>query len=1079
MSVVGLRFAMNRLVREYPHLDIPRPGESLPDRFARVVQSHHSRAAVASETWNATYGELDAVADRLAHALVARGGQPGDRIALLMRHDTPQIAAMLAVLKAGRIVVVLNPTDAASRLRLVVEDAEPACVLADQENAALASEVARDFCATASHDDLARERASQPKLTIDPEATACLVYTSGSSGRPKGVMMNHHHVMHSALRGSAAMDIRADSRIALLASLSGLHGFNAGWYALLHGALLSPFPVMERGVTGLADWMTGHRITAFSAPTSLFRSFMKSLKEGRRINSVRMVRVAGELATSDDFKEFQEHFSDECFLLNTLASSEAGNIASQRYSKRDKVPEGSLAVGRVFEGIEIAIVDEQGRLLKPGEAGQIAITSPYLSQGYWRNERLTAERYSRDSRGVPVVRSGDWGRINANGLLEFVGRKDTRVKIHGASVELDEVERALCKAPGVEKAVVCAWEGSNSTQLVAYVTLRRGHISPSLALRHEVRALLPDLMVPSIFIVVDNFPLTPQGKIDRQKLLETHPPKAKQSSASGFETELEASLGAIWSEAFDLPDIGREDNFFELGGDSLIASVIAARLFDETGAEFGLDMFAKNPTIARMAIAAGHMRLAKRNDLQLRRVSREQPLPLSFSQERIWNYSQTDQGVAAYTMVSRHRILGALDLDVFRECLNRLSERYELLRATFTVSDGRPYQKINPPGKVELSFVNLTDATDPAAEVRKLAERQRAQHFDLSKGPLQRFTLIKIKENEHWLLRLFHHILSDAQSRELYFEALAELYEALVRDAGPAVSNFEPLQYADYAYWQRQSFRAETQSYQNLLSWWKKALSDPLPAFDLSIRRTALAEDADWSEGIIDSKISVEASQRLIQIASQQNATHFQLGLAILLASLAARTGQRDLVVGTYVSNRKRLELQRMFGDFSNLVALRFFCDLEMTFREWAVAVRDKVNETVAYSELPYEELRRSFQCDGMSAPEIRAIVQVKSVSSPLRFAETRDDSRKASHPQMALGLPVSIGSAELRLPVQIRCPHLRSERGPRHDRRMEPLFRSRFTQSRLDREGIVRNERYRARRSALLDKLFARLFRR
>lgn len=978
---------MNRHVRGNPRLDIPRPGETLPDRFARIVEAHRSRPALASENLNLTYGELDSIADHLAHALVARGGQPGDRVALLMRHDTPQIAAMLAVLKAGRIVVVLNPTDTAARLRLVLEDVEPALVLADQENAVLANEIAQDFCATASYDGLALERASRPKPAIDPEATVYIVYSSGSSGRPKGVMMNHHQVMHSALRGAAVMDIRADSRIALLASLSGLLGFNAAWYALLHGALLRPFPVSERGVTGLADWMFEHRITAFSAPTSLFRSFMKSLQEGRRIDPVQMIRLVGELVTSDDFKAFQQHFSDGCILLNTLGSSEAGNIAYMRYSIGDTIPMGPLAVGRAFEGIEILIADEQGQPVKHGEAGQIIVKSPCISQGYWRNERLTAECYSRDSLGVPVFKSGDWGRINANGLLEFVGRKDTRVKIRGSSVELDEVERALCKAPGVEKAAVCAWEGPNSTQLVAYVTLRRGHTSSSPALRREVRALLPELMVPSIFIVVDDLPLTPHGKIDRQKLLETYPPKAQQQAASSFATEMEASLGAIWSEAFDLPNIGRDDNFFELGGDSLIASVIAARLFDKTGAEFGLDMFAKNPTIARLAIATGHMRLAKRNDLQIRRVSREQPLPLSFSQERIWNYSQTDQGVAAYTIVSRLRILGALDLDVFRECLNRLSERYELLRTTFTVSGGRPYQKINPPGEVELSFVNLTDATDPTAEVHKLAERQRAQPFDLSEGPLQRFTLIKINENEHWLLRLLHHILCDAQSRELYFEALAELYEALVRGAGPAVSNFEPLQYADYAYWQRQSFRAETQSYQNMLSWWKKTLSDPPPAFDLPIRRTAPAEDADWSEGIIDSKIGVEASQRLTEIASQQNATHFQTGLTILLASLAARTGQRDLVVGTYVSNRKRLELQRMYGDFSNLVALRFFCDLDMTFREWVITVRDRVNETVAYSELPYEELRRSFQRDGMSAPEIRAIVQVKSAPSPLRFA--------------------------------------------------------------------------------------------
>lgn len=978
---------MNRFVREYPRLDIPRPGESLPDRFARVVQSHHSRAAVASETWNATYGELDAVADLLAHALVARGGQPGDRIALLMRHDTPQIAAMLAVLKAGRIVVVLNPTDAASRLRLVIEDAEPVCVLADQENAALASEVARNFCPTASYDDLARKRASQPKLTIDPEATACIVYTSGSSGRPKGVMMNHHQVMHNALRLSNAMDLDAESRVALLPSLSGLHGVNAGWCALLHGALLFPFPVMERGVTGLVEWMIDHKISAFSASTSLFRSFMKSLKQDQRLDPVRMVRVGGELVTSDDFKSFQEHFSDDAILLNTLASSETGNITFLRYSMTDRVPKGALAVGRAFESMEFTIEDEQGRPVKPGEAGQIVVRSPYMSQGYWRNEPLTAERYSRDGRGVPVVRSGDWGRINANGLLEFVGRKDTRVKIHGSSIELDEVEQALCKAPGVDKAVVCAWEGPNSTQLAAYVLLRRGQNSSPLAMRHATRTLLPEHMVPSIFIFVDDFPLSPHGKVDRGELLKTRPPTAQLKPATAFKTATETLLATIWSEAFDLPNVGRDDNFFELGGDSLIASVIAARLYGETGAELGLDMFVEHPMVASMATAVDRLSRAKQDDFQIHRVSRDQPLPLSFTQERIWNLSQTDRGLADYTLARRIRIVGPLDAPVLRECMNYLVGRHELLRTTFAVSGGRPVQVVHPPAEMPLPIVDLSQSPNPGVEVRNLVEQQQAQPFDLREGPLLRFLLLKVSENEHWLLRFCHHILCDAQSWTVYLEELVELYEARMHGEDSPLPEREPLQYADYAIWQRQFFRAEAQSCSNMVSWWKRALSDPPRPLALPAKRRSLVRAVEPLAGVIDSPIDAQTARRLTELAKQQGVTPFQIGLAIFAAFLAAKTGEHDVMLGTYVSNRRRAELQSMFGDFTNLVTLRLRCDFAKTFRTWLMAVRDIVTETVAHSELPYDELQRAFSGGNLKIPEISVIYRLHPRLVPVRAA--------------------------------------------------------------------------------------------
>ena len=579
--------------------------------------------------------------------------------------------------------------------------------------------------------------------------------------------------------------------------------------------------------------MIENQISAFSASTSLFRVFMKSLKTERRIEPVRVVRVGGELVTSEDFEAFCEHFHKDCIFLNTLASSEAGNIASQRYAVGDQVAEGSLAVGRVFEGVEIILADDDGRPVKHGEAGQIVIKSPYLSQGYWRNEQLTAERYSRDSQGTPMLKSGDWGRINASGLLEFVGRRDTRVKVHGSSVELDEVEQAMCRAPGVDKVVVCPWEGPNGTELVAYVVPNPEIALPASAIRRGARVLLPEHMVPSYFDILSDLPLTPHGKIDRQKLLQTRQPTVQQQLVGVFQSNEETVLAQIWAEAFDLPGVGREDNFFELGGNSLIASVIAARMYSETGVELNFDSFATCPTVASMAILAAGMRKGKQDEFQIRPISRDRPLPLSFAQERIWNYSQPAREGFNYIQARQSKFLGTLSEDVLRRCLNYLARRHEQLRTTFDVFEGRLVQLVHPPGEVDFTSVDLSQVRDPAAALLELASVQK---FDLRDGPLVRFTLIKISENEHWLLRLMHHILYDAWSWNMYLGELVQLYEAFVHGRESPLSDIELLQYADYAFWQRQCFRAEVPSCRNMISWWKRRSTIRRPPYNCHLR---------------------------------------------------------------------------------------------------------------------------------------------------------------------------------------------------------------------------------------------------
>ena len=579
--------------------------ESLPANFAQVVAAHGSRKAIGAGAWQPTYTELNIAANRVAHALLDRGGTSGDRVAILMAHDGPLIGAIVAVHKAGRIAVVLNPSHPVSRLSVLIEDADACLILTERLHRELAAQARGSNCEIVQFEDhIAAGPSHDPEIRIPAEATAALVYTSGSTGHPKAVMQPHDQMADSVRRHSAIMGFGPDDRILFVGSPSGSQGYATMWCALLNGASLCPFPIVERGVNGLAGWMREHGVNIFISSASIFRQFMKTLGDGERLPLVRAVRLASEPATSDDFRAFQDHFSEQCRFVHTLASSEVGNTCYMSLTSKDEVAEGRLPIGRPSPGLEIFLLDERGRQVALGEPGDIVVRGRYLSSGYWRNEALTAAHFSDDpASGMRTFRSGDQARVNADGQLEFRGRKDAQVKVRGFRIDLLDVEEALLGLPAVERAVVLPQVlPSSDTQLIAYLTIHKEQPASMTTIRNLLRAVLPSQMIPQAFVFVDDFPLTSHGKIDREKLLQMRPSPERRASEVP-KTETEVLLARFWQEEFGLAEVGRQDDFFELGGDSLKAAVIAARIHDAIGTELNLGAFAENPTLTGTRLA--------------------------------------------------------------------------------------------------------------------------------------------------------------------------------------------------------------------------------------------------------------------------------------------------------------------------------------------------------------------------------------------------------------------------------------------------------------------------------------------
>jgi amino acid adenylation domain-containing protein len=952
---------------------------SIPEAFAEQVRRGPDRPAIAGGALDLSYAELDATANRFAHRVLdARGPGPG-RVALLGAEDAPLFAAVLGVLKAGKAAVVLNAGDTPARLEQILEDAEPELLLAQSEHVELARS------AGISESDLmtigdpnAGGANGAPEVTVDPDAIAFLHYTSGSTGRPRGVIQSHRSYLRRCARLIAAYELEPGDRLALLVSISGAAGSGSLWPALLSGATSCPFLIAEQGLSGLAGWATRQQVTVIVTLASVFRHVLKTVGEGE-VPPLRFVMTGGEQVTRADLDACRAVFGPGCTFTTSLSSTESGLLTRHRVADDERFAPGALPAGRPVPGVELALLDETGREVGPGETGEIAVCGEQSFVGYWRDEALTASRFSESERGR-VLRTGDLGRLTPDGVLLVVGRTDLQVKVRGNRVSLTEIETAIVGLPGVAAATVCATATpSGDNRLTAFLTTVPGADLTAAGVRDALLDLLPAREMPTRFVFVDSFPVTPQGKVDREQLVQSIAAPNAGEGADERDGELsgtEAALAAIWSTAFDITPVAYDADFFALGGDSLSAHVIAAGVHRAFGVQLDLREILDNPTVAGLAVAIEGLRSqGARDQPPIERVGRDAPLPMSFAQERTWRFSRTAKQSAGYTDAALVRISGPLDADLLRGAIDHLVRRHEMLRTTFAERDGEPVQLIHAAQPVELPLIDLSAEDD--AERRAfamLAETARVP-FDLERGPLLRLQLVRAAPEQHYLAWVDHHIICDAWSWRMFFDELAVLYDAAHRGDPPPLPDELPLGYGDFAAWERRWLAPSSQYRRDEVDWWREALHDaPAATPDLPFTRSAPEPAAAPSEGTVFWGLPPDVSKALDKIGSEEQATHYIVRLAVLAAQLVLETGRDDFVFGTYGTGRRLAGTQDILGYFANLLTLRVGLDADLTFRETVAVVRRSLLDTSPHTVLPYEVLCDELRTSGIVPPEIRMI---------------------------------------------------------------------------------------------------------
>ncbi len=914
------------------------------------------------------YRELDERANRLARHLIALGVGPEVRVGVCLNRSPEAVLALLAVLKAGGVYVPLEPAYPHERLSFMIEDAAAPVVVTASRHVAALGELGgpeiKKVVLDLDREAIDRQSGGAPAARSSADNLAYVVYTSGSTGRPKGVAVPHRAVVRLVKQERFA-DLSAGQTWLQLAPVA----FDAStleiWGSLLNGGRLVVFPSYRPSLEELGETIGGQPgatgITSLWLTAGLFHQMADEQLE--RFAGVQQLLAGGDVLSPPHVEKVLARFP-ELRLVNGYGPTENTTFTCCHVMQGPQHFTGSVPIGRPIAGTRVALLDGGLRRVPQGVTGELYAGGDGLARGYLGRPELTAERFVPDpfaaepsvedaEPGARLYRTGDLARWLPDGTLEFLGRADQQVKIRGFRIELGEIETVIREQPAVREAVVVARAGGEGgARLAAYVVPAADDFSAD-ELRAFLASRLPDYMVPSTFTVLEALPLTANGKVDVRALPE---PAVRGSALDDQDavphTPVEELLAGIWSEVLGVPAVGLHDDFFHLGGHSLIATRMLSRVRDAVQAEVPLAALFEGPTVAGLARAVEAALSGAAPSGRIPRRAADSPIPLSFSQERLWFLDQLAPGGSAYNIARAFDVRGDLDTAALARAVAGIVSRHEALRTVFPDVEGRPVQEIaTAEAPLEIPVIDLTG--EPAErrepEIARLVQSEARRPFDLRSGPLLRLLLVRTGDREHTVVLAMHHIVSDGWSMGLFFRELSQLYSADRSDLSDL-----PIQYADFAVWQRAHLQGETLD--RLLAVWKAALDGAPATLDLPADRPRPPVQA-FHGGQEAVPLPADLAAALRGLAQRSAATPFILLLSGLAALFGRYSSQNDIVLGSPIAGRNRSEIEGLIGFFVNTLVLRTRWQGDPAFTEVLAAARRATLMAHAHQELPFEKL--------------------------------------------------------------------------------------------------------------------------
>ncbi|QWJ99413.1 amino acid adenylation domain-containing protein [Burkholderia pseudomallei] len=958
--------------------------------FEAQVSRTPEAAAVICGDETLSYTDLDARANRLAHYLRGQGVGPDTRVGLALGRGVEMMTGLLAVLKAGGAYVPLDPGYASERLRAILDDSRPAIVLADAAGRAALDALAGAPPIADLHADASRWSAlpsTPPRVEgLTPRHLAYVIYTSGSTGRPKGVMVEHASVVNlwRALDEAIYRAHPSARRVSLNASIA-FDSLVKQWVQLLSGRTLVvvPEPVRFDG-RRLLDAIGRDRIDVFDCTPSQL-----ALIEGARgpeDEAYPQVTLVGgeaigkgmwsELASASSRTYYNVYGPTECTVDATLARITA---------------EHAPHIGGPLANVRAYVLNERLSPAPVGVRGELYIGGAGVARGYLNRPELTRERFIDDPfvAGGRLYKTGDLARWRTDGSLEYLGRNDFQVKIRGFRIELGEIEAQLAKVAGVREVVVLARDSAAAVHDSATEHATPNALSPSLetstataaatatatatekrlvayytgdadvaALRAQAAQHLPSYMVPSAYVRLDAWPLTPNGKLDRRALPAPADDAYARAEYEAPQGAKEEALAAIWRELLHVERVSRHDNFFELGGHSLLAVQLVSRLRQALSVEVALGTVFDAPVLSALA-----ERLEAENTAVLPPIPlapRDGRIALSLAQQRLWFLTQLEGVSEAYHMSGAVRLDGPLNREVLQRALNRIVMRHEALRTCFAREEGEPIQVIQPHADLTVSYHDLREAKSIRHEAenreqraKDLSQAHASAPFDLSRDLPVRVLLLQLADEAHVVQVVMHHIASDGWSVGVFLQELSALYGSFIAEQGDPLAPL-PLQYADYAAWQRRWLASGQLEKQG--AFWQTNLSGAPTLLELPTDRPRPPKQSHAGASV-EVKLGAALSERVKRLSQRHGVTPYMTLLSSWAAVLSRLSGQEEVVIGSPVAGRNRTEVEALIGFFVNTLALRLDLSSEPTVGELLKRTKAQVLSAQAHQDLPFDQV--------------------------------------------------------------------------------------------------------------------------
>jgi nonribosomal peptide synthetase DhbF len=939
--------------------------------FEEQVKRAPEAVAVVSEDRALSYGELNRRANQLAHYLRELGVRPDVCVGICAERGLEMIAGMLAIMKAGGAYVPLDPAYPTERLRYMLQDSAPAVLLTQGESGGWwrdingAMPVVNLGPGVGAWNSYPESNPKVDSVGVTARHVAYVIYTSGSTGQPKGVCVEHRGIVR-LVRNTNYIQIGPEDAIAQASNVSFDAAIFEIWSALSNGArmvnigrnvLLSPVQLEQE--------LQRNQVTILLLTTALFNQMARDGVE--MFSQLRYLLFGGEQVeprsvTRVLLEGMPEH------LLHMYGPSETVTFATWEEVTRVEA-ERTIPIGRPIANTRAYIVDGSGEPVPVGVVGELCIGGIGVARGYLKQPELTAERFVEDpyaeEAGARMYKTGDLARWRADGSIEFIGRNDEQVKIRGFRIELGEIESKLAEHAGVRDVLVVVRPGAESEKyLVAYYVAgedqnNEGTVG-SEALRRYLAERLPEYMVPSAYVMLEKIPLTANGKVDRKAL---PVPGMGAYAAKSYEPpqgEVETKLAQLWAEVLQLEQVGRHDNFFERGGHSLLVVRFMMRVRQELGVEMAIEEMFARPVLADLARhlekaveeVGGRLGQARR---PVERMVRPAEIPLSFAQQRLWFLNQMEGSSASYNIPVALGLKGELNSRALEAALGDLLQRHESLRTVFPERMGIPRQHILD---ARATGFRLEIVLSSAAGMREDVAAAAATTFDLSREISLRAYLFVLSPRENVLLLLLHHIAADLWSTAPLWRDLDVAYRARSRGRAPEWSDL-PVQYADYALWQREVLGSEEDPESVIaqqVAYWKETLKDLPEQIELPVDRVRPAI-ASYRGGGVQIHVSEATHAGLLQLAGQEQATLFmvlQAGLVGLLSRLGAGT---DIALGSPIAGRPDIALEELVGFFINTLVLRTEAGGNPTLVELLGRVRRADLSAYAHQDVPFERL--------------------------------------------------------------------------------------------------------------------------